>query len=31
MLKGELVKFGRFEWWSEKENANLRNHKENVL
>ena len=28
MLKGELVKFGRFEWWSEKENANIRNHKD---
>ena len=27
MLKGELVKFGRFEWWSEKENANIKNHK----
>ena len=28
MLKGELVKFGRFGWWSEKENANIRNHKD---
>ena len=27
MLKGELVQFGRFEWWSEKENANIKNHK----
>ena len=28
MLKGELVQFGRFEWWSEKENANIKNHKD---
>ena len=28
MLKGELVRFGRFEWWSEKENANIKNHKD---
>ena len=28
MLKGELVRFGRFEWWSEKEKANINSHKD---
>ncbi len=28
MLKGELVRCGRFEWWSEKEKANIINHKD---
>ena len=28
MLKGELVRCGRFEWWSEKDKANCSNHKD---
>ena len=28
MPKGELVTCGRFEWWSEKDEANIENHKD---
>ena len=28
MPKGELVVCGRFEWWSEKNEANILNHKD---
>ena len=28
MPKGELVVSGKFEWWSEKDEANIRNHKD---
>ena len=28
MPKGELVISGKFEWWSEKDEANMRNHKD---
>ena len=28
MPKGKLVICGNFEWWSEKEEANIRNHKD---
>ena len=28
MPKGELVILGKFEWWSEKDEANVKNHKD---
>lgn len=28
MPKGKLVVSGKFEWWSEKDEANMRNHKD---